>query len=95
MVKATPRQVPPTMADDVAHRRELAVRANGCLPKNGGEMMDAPLTLKSTTVAGLASFPAADWTNSVIYVSDEVGGPILAFSDSVNWRRVTDRAIVA
>ena len=30
-----------------------------------------------------------------IYVSDEVGGSTLAFSDSINWRRVQDRAIVS
>lgn len=30
-----------------------------------------------------------------IHVSDEVGGPVLAFSDGTNWRRVTDRAIIS
>lgn len=30
-----------------------------------------------------------------IYVSDEVGGATLAFSDGTNWRRVQDRAIVS
>ena len=29
-----------------------------------------------------------------IYVADESGGANLAFSDGVNWRRVSDRAIV-
>lgn len=32
---------------------------------------------------------------SLIYVTDEAGGPVLAFSDGTNWRRVTDRAIVS
>lgn len=31
----------------------------------------------------------------MIYVSDEVGGGVPAFSDGVEWRRVTDRAIVS
>jgi hypothetical protein len=31
----------------------------------------------------------------LIYVSDEVGGAVPAFSDGTNWRRVTDRAIVS
>lgn len=31
----------------------------------------------------------------IIYVSNEVGGAVLAFSDGTNYRRVTDRAIVA
>lgn len=48
----------------------------------------------SYTVAqsnALTSSPAG----SVIYVSDEVGGAVMAFSDGVNWRRTTDRAVVA
>lgn len=30
-----------------------------------------------------------------IYVSDETGGGVLAFSDGTNWRRVTDRAVIS
>ena len=45
------------------------------------------------TVAGVPS--AASYPRGIIYVSNEVGGAVLAFSDSVNWRRVTDRAIIA
>lgn len=43
------------------------------------------------TVAGLPAVIAG----GVIYVSDETGGATLAFSDGTNWRRVSDRAIVA
>jgi len=32
---------------------------------------------------------------SVIFVLNDVGGAVLAFSDSVNWLRVTDRAIIS
>lgn len=32
---------------------------------------------------------------SIIYVSDETGGGVLAFGDGAAWRRVTDRAIVS
>jgi len=32
---------------------------------------------------------------TIIYVSNESGGAVLAFSDGTNWRRVTDRAIVS
>lgn len=38
---------------------------------------------------------AADNTGAMIYVTNEVGGAVPAFSDGANWRRVTDRAIVA
>jgi hypothetical protein len=31
----------------------------------------------------------------MIYVSDETGGAVMAFSDGSNWRRITDRAIVS
>jgi hypothetical protein len=33
--------------------------------------------------------------SSIIYVTDEAGGAVLAFSDGTNWRRVTDRAVVS
>lgn len=53
--------------------------------------VDMPLSTPSYTVATL---PAAD-AGSIIYVSDEVGGAVLAFADGTNWRRSTDRAIVS
>lgn len=43
-----------------------------------------------------ASLPAAAaGAGQMIYVSDDVGGAVIAFSDGANWRRVTDRAVVA
>lgn len=41
------------------------------------------------------SLPAASPAACAIYVSDEVGGAVVAFCDGTNWRRVTDRAIVS
>lgn len=32
---------------------------------------------------------------AMIYVSDETGGAVLAFSDGSDWRRVTDRQVVS
>lgn len=52
-----------------------------------------PLPLASYTVALLP--PAADYPAHVVYVSNEAGGATIAFSDSINWRRVQDRAIVS
>lgn len=49
--------------------------------------------LPEYTVATLPS--AANYTRGMIYVSDETGGAIPAFSDGTNWRRVTDRTIVS
>ena len=39
--------------------------------------------------------PPANWTGAMIYVSDESGGAVTAFSDGTNWRRTTDRAIIS
>lgn len=50
------------------------------------------LACESYTVATL---PAATTAAQIIYVSNEAGGAVLAFSDGTNWRRVTDRAIVS
>lgn len=43
----------------------------------------------------VANLPDASIPARVIYVSDETGGAVLAFSDGTNWRRVTDRAVVS
>ena len=41
------------------------------------------------------ALPAASPPGQLIYVTNEVGGAVPAFSDGTNWRRVTDRAIVS
>jgi len=49
------------------------------------------LSLESYTVTTLPNIPDDP---ALIFVSDESGGAVPAFSDGANWRRVTDRAIV-
>ncbi len=49
--------------------------------------------LQSYTVANLPN--PAEFEASMIYVSNEVGGATLAFSDGTNWRRVQDRTVVS
>lgn len=94
MVDDTRRPVVPLfLADDVEHRRIIAMRTNAALPKDGTEGMQEPLVLKEYTVATLPT--ASLWEGAMIYVSDEAGGAVLAFSDNTNWRRCTDRAIVS
>jgi hypothetical protein len=34
---------------------------------------------------------ATKWRGGLIYVTDETGGEVPAFSDALVWRRVTDR----
>ena len=48
--------------------------------------------LPSYTVTTL---PVATTAGGMIFVSNETGGAVPAFSDGTNWRRVTDRAIVS
>jgi Protein of unknown function (DUF2793) len=38
---------------------------------------------------------ASSGAGATVFVSDEAGGPVLAFSDGTAWRRVTDRAVVS
>lgn len=52
----------------------------------------APIALASKTVTDLASLPAT--AGSIVYCSNETGGPTLAFYDGVNWRRVSDNQVV-
>jgi len=52
-----------------------------------------PVLLPPYVKTGLPS--AAANLASMIYVVDEAGGAVPAFSDGTNWRRVTDRAVVS
>ena len=58
----------------------------------GGIVAPSLLLLPSYTVSGL---PTADPAGQMVYVSNESGGSVPAFSDGTNWRRVTDRTIVS
>lgn len=51
-----------------------------------------PVRLPEFTVSTLPD--AADFIRCWIYVGNESGGAIPAFSDGTNWRRASDRAIV-
>ena len=55
---------------------------------------DVAPKLPSFTVAGVPS-AATYGAGSMIYVSNEIGGACVAFSDGTSWRRVTDRAVVS
>lgn len=53
-----------------------------------------PMKPGSFTVAGVPS-ASAKGAGATIYVSNESGGAVLAYSDGTNWRRVTDRAVIS
>jgi len=60
-----------------------------------------PCPIPAYTVANLPS--ASTWYttqtqlgySSLVFVTNESGGSVPAFTDGTNWRRVTDRAIVS
>ena len=60
------------------------------LKKN--EPLDGPLYLKSYVKTAL---PSAAISGGLIYVSNDTGGAVPAFSDGTNWRRVTDRNVIS
>lgn len=88
------------MADDdfrggrgVASRESdgLASRITGIESKIGDDPAVPFPIVPSYIVAEVPVATAA----GVIYVSDEIGGGVIAFADGTNWRRCTDRAIVS
>jgi len=56
------------------------------------DVVGAQVTLTSYTVLTLPPVISAP---GMIFVSNESGGSVPAFSDGTNWRRVTDRNIVS
>lgn len=53
-----------------------------------------PFIFPSYAKAALPSAVTAG-AGAAVFVTDEAGGAVLAFSDGANWRRVTDRAVVS
>lgn len=43
----------------------------------------------------VATLPTAANAGGLVFVSDETGGAVPAFSDGTDWRRCTDRQIVS
>jgi len=58
----------------------------------GGLVYPSQFILPSFTVSTL---PSVNPAGQMLFVTDETGGSIPAFSDGTNWRRVTDRQIVS
>jgi hypothetical protein len=52
-----------------------------------------PLVFPSFAVADVPDPTTCE--GAIIYVSDESGGAVPAFSDGTNWRRMTDRQIIS
>lgn len=80
---SVPRDAPQwaqRLADDIT--AEMRGRARGF-----------PVVLAQYVKADLPD--AARWVGAWIYVTDDVGGAVPAFSDGVAWRRATDRNVIS
>lgn len=55
--------------------------------------LQKPIVLASYTVATVPD--ATAYTGGLIYVTNESGGAVVAFSNGTNWLRVTDRTIIS
>lgn len=75
----------PSWAVDLARQLKDLDRRLRTIEKNGG-------AINTYTVASL---PEVTGKEKRIFVSDEVGGFTLAFTDGSDWRRVQDRAVVS
>jgi hypothetical protein len=62
------------------------------LSPDGVVVLDKPLQLKSYTVLGVPA--AASSLGQLVFVSNESGGAVPAYSDGTNWRRFSDGAII-
>lgn len=67
--------------------------SNRCVVNANGISVTGSVTPSSFTVATVPS-ASTHGAGSVIYVSNESGGAVPAYSDGTNWRRVTDRTII-
>ena len=59
-----------------------------------GQAVRIPIYTVATIPSVSENFSSGEFS-SLIFVSDETGGAVIAFTDGTNWRRVTDRTIVA
>lgn len=69
------------------------LKSLGVFGKNAEREIDRSRVLDRAVVAALPD-PLTNRSRMII-VTDEAGGEVPAWSDGVDWRRVTDRAIVS
>jgi hypothetical protein len=80
--------------NSVGPRQNIVAGGNEMvLQRIGDEVLFGYLQLAGFTVATVPR--AGNYPQGMVYISDESGGAVVAFSDGVDWRRVTDRAIIS
>ncbi len=85
---------PIAMGADQEGMRVWSKTDNCAFVWTGGGWVAEGGAMRSYTVAEVGAL-AATGPFHFVYVSNESGGAVPAFNDGVNWRRVTDRAIVS
>lgn len=79
----------------VANTNVLEVTGSG-VDVTGATTTTTFAKVGSYTVSGAATLGASSaGAGAIIFVTDETGGAVLAFSDGTDWRRVTDRAVIS
>lgn len=89
----TTRDAAGTLANRMVIKGDGNVGINTTSPSTTLHVV-GPVRVGSYTVAAVPS-ASASGAGAMIYVSNESGGPIIAFSDGTNWRRVNDRAVIS
>lgn len=84
---------------DIPSFGEKIIDDNGALNQKGQSLIESiALVLNSGILNSYTVATVPDATKSeqnIIYVSDETGGAVPAFSDGTNWLRATDRTIIS
>jgi hypothetical protein len=60
-----------------------------------GDQVNRALASRIAPTFSKSSLPSAIPAGQIIYVPNEAGGAVIAFSDGAAWRRVTDRNVVS
>jgi hypothetical protein len=87
-------------ANDDVLQRKSGTWANRTLVQLAADLAAAFASLSVSGPVGVGAYtvstlPSAAAAGRLIYVGNESGGAVPAFSDGTNWRRVTDRAVVS
>jgi len=80
--------------DGIANTSRMELDHHGNLGAAGAITAATFAKVGTYTVSTLPD-PSAAGAGAIVFVSDESGGAVLAFSDGTDWRRVTDRAAVS
>lgn len=82
-----------TTIDTLTVPQRANIKFYDCKTLTGAFAYNDPAAVPAYTLSTYP--PAADSLGGMIFVTNETGGSIPAFSDGTDWRRVSDRAIIS